>query len=80
MIFVLVMLQTYVYKGYLPGGFIYDESGAPTAMLREVEAGKLEAERLDAIRKANEKKHPPCNTKWSAKTGGEVCGSRQCPY
>ena len=67
-----IPLQEYIFKGYLPGGPFYDSRGNPTAMLREVVDGAKEAERLEAIRKANEKQHPPCNTKWTAKTGGEV--------
>jgi len=64
--------KEYIYKGYIPGGPFYDTKGNPTAALRNVLDGVKEAERLEAIKKANEKKHPPCNTRWTAATGGEV--------
>eukprot|EP00193_Tetraselmis_chui_P001762 CAMPEP_0177752152 /NCGR_PEP_ID=MMETSP0491_2-20121128/764_1 /TAXON_ID=63592 /ORGANISM="Tetraselmis chuii, Strain PLY429" /LENGTH=295 /DNA_ID=CAMNT_0019267331 /DNA_START=72 /DNA_END=959 /DNA_ORIENTATION=+ len=64
--------ETYVFKGYLADSLYYDGEGEPKALLAEVARGAKEAERLEAIRKANRKKHPPCNMKWTAAEGGQV--------
>jgi len=64
--------ETYIFKGYLLGSHYYDESGAPMPLLAEVQRGADEADRLEAIRKANQKKHPPCSMKWTAAEGGRV--------
>uniref|UniRef100_A0A8C9MNZ4 Cytochrome b5 domain containing 2 n=1 Tax=Serinus canaria TaxID=9135 RepID=A0A8C9MNZ4_SERCA len=54
--------------GKLVGRF-YDENGAPTEALREVEAAIEEALKLQAESDQKEQQFPPCNSEWSSAKG-----------
>ncbi|NXH05300.1 NEUFC protein, partial [Loxia leucoptera] len=54
--------------GKLVGRF-YDENGAPTEALREVEAAIEEALKLQAESDQKKQQFPPCNSEWSSAKG-----------
>ncbi|KAJ0004267.1 hypothetical protein NQD34_010481 [Periophthalmus magnuspinnatus] len=53
-------------------GSYYTESGEPTDTLLQVEASLAEGQRLKAQSEADKARFPPCNSEWSASTGGRV--------
>nr|XP_026653357.1 neuferricin [Zonotrichia albicollis] len=62
--------------GKLVGRF-YDENGAPTAALREVEAAIEEALKLQAESDQQQQQFPPCNSEWSSAKGTRFWCSRE---
>ncbi|XP_056362970.1 neuferricin isoform X2 [Oenanthe melanoleuca] len=62
--------------GKLVGRF-YDENGAPTEALREVEAAIEEALKFQAESEQRKQQFPPCNSEWSSATGTRFWCSRQ---
>ncbi|NXD93823.1 NEUFC protein, partial [Chaetorhynchus papuensis] len=62
--------------GKLVGRF-YDENGAPTEVLREVEAAIEEALKSQAESEQKKQQFPPCNSEWSSAKGTRFWCSRQ---
>ncbi|XP_005056506.1 PREDICTED: neuferricin [Ficedula albicollis] len=62
--------------GKLVGRF-YDENGAPTEALREVEAAIEEAVKFQAESEQRKQQFPPCNSEWSSAKGTRFWCSRQ---
>ncbi|NXY04515.1 NEUFC protein, partial [Pteruthius melanotis] len=62
--------------GKLVGRF-YDENGAPTEALREVEAAIEEALKFQAESEQKKQQFPPCNSEWSSAKGTRFWCSRQ---
>ncbi|NWX30037.1 NEUFC protein, partial [Notiomystis cincta] len=62
--------------GKLVGRF-YDENGAPTEALREVEAAIEEALKFQAESEQKQQQFPPCNSEWSSAKGTRFWCSRE---
>ncbi|OWK59855.1 Neuferricin [Lonchura striata] len=62
--------------GKLVGRF-YDENGAPTEALREVEAAIEQALKLQAQSDQKKQQFPPCNSEWSSAKGTRFWCSRE---
>uniref|UniRef100_A0A8C0U6Q7 Uncharacterized protein n=1 Tax=Cyanistes caeruleus TaxID=156563 RepID=A0A8C0U6Q7_CYACU len=58
-------------------GRFYDENGAPTEALREVEAAIEEALKFQAESEQKKQQFPPCNSEWSSAKGTRFWCSRQ---
>jgi len=67
--------KDYTWVGKLVGPF-YTESGTRTEVWRVLDAGLLEAERLETEQKAEQAQYPQCNSKWSQAEGGLVWCTR----
>eukprot|EP00062_Callorhinchus_milii_P024638 gi/632984759/ref/XP_007909304.1/ PREDICTED: neuferricin [Callorhinchus milii] len=63
--------REYVFKGTVVGSY-YDQDGEPTPALRAVELAVAQGlkDKVKAEREA--RRFPPCNSEWSAATGGRV--------
>lgn len=67
--------KDYTYVGKVVGRY-YDENGKPTDALKQAKALIKEGKRLKEIQKGEDKKFPPCNSKWSQTEGAEVWCSK----
>lgn len=63
--------REYKHVGFVIGRY-YTASGQPTDTLLQVEASLAEGRRLKAQSEAEKSRFPPCNSEWSASTGGRV--------
>lgn len=63
--------REYKHVGFVIGRY-YTASGQPTDNLLQVEASLAEGRRLKAQSEAEKSRFPPCNSEWSASTGGRV--------
>lgn len=68
--------KDYTYVGKVIGRY-YDENGKPTDALKQAKALIKEGKRLKDIQKGEDKKFPPCNSKWSQTEGAEVWCSKE---
>ncbi|KGL81095.1 Neuferricin, partial [Tinamus guttatus] len=68
--------SNYVLVGKLVGRY-YDENGAPTEALRQVEAAIEEGMKLKAESDQRKQQFPPCNSEWSSATGSRFWCSKQ---
>lgn len=63
--------REYKHVGFVIGRY-YTPSGQPTETLQQVEASLAEGRRLKAQSEADKARFPPCNSEWSASSGGRV--------
>ncbi|KAM8797412.1 neuferricin [Eudromia elegans] len=68
--------SNYVPVGKLVGRY-YDENGAPTEALRQVEAAIEEGLKLKAESDQRKQQFPPCNSEWSSAAGSRFWCSKQ---
>lgn len=64
--------EKYIYVGRVTGGYFFDERGEPTEGYRELQEGIVEGKNIKQLRKAEEDKFAPCNSKWTKETGSIV--------
>ncbi|KAK3730863.1 hypothetical protein QZH41_009968 [Actinostola sp. cb2023] len=68
--------KDYTYLGKVIGRY-YNENGKPTSALKEAKALIKEGKLLREKQKDDDKKFPPCNSKWSQNEGAEVWCSQE---
>uniref|UniRef100_A0A8C6TUQ3 Uncharacterized protein n=1 Tax=Neogobius melanostomus TaxID=47308 RepID=A0A8C6TUQ3_9GOBI len=69
--------REYKHVGFVIGRY-YTATGQPTETLLQVEASLAEGRRLKVQTEADNARFPPCNSEWSASSGGRVwCSTKR---
>lgn len=69
--------KDYTFVGKLIGRY-YQRDGSPTKAWYAFQKALGERDKIEALRKEQERQFPPCNSHWTEKDGGTVwCGNKR---